>query len=415
MLLDDNSLTWSFLENRGGHVFCFKFSDWKRLFFMRAFPDIRFHFAPRFLSDEDFQTTWAPRIKQVPDPRILIWGVPDGDAAMRFAKTEHLDTIFVEDGFIRSASPHASAERPVSLAFDNLGPHFSYTAPSRLETILAQYDFEGDPDLLTRARDGMAFLLDHEVSKYNSSHVGILPEYLTNTGARKILVVGQVEDDAAMLFGSPRRYSNNEIVRQARLENPDAEIIYRVHPDVVNKVRPALSDPAEVMSIARIMTENVPISQVLKQVDAVYTITSLVGFEALMRGLPVTVFGVPFYAGWGLTDDRQTVSRRTRKLSVVCIFAAAYLLYPTYFDRHGNMCGFETSMQDLKHRITHGEEERKGNSAQRFACKLLEPAVRRLGSAEDLRMFRHDPEWFLLGLPHAYQRLAAKLIFGSRS
>jgi hypothetical protein len=79
------------------------------------------------------------------------------------------------------------------------------------------------------------------------------------------------------------------------------------------------------------------------------------------------------------------------------------------------MCGFETSMQDLKHRITHGEEERKGNSAQRFACKLLEPAVRRLGSAEDLRMFRHDPEWFLLGLPHAYQRLAAKLIFGSRS
>jgi capsule polysaccharide export protein KpsC/LpsZ len=97
-------------------------------------------------------------------------------------------------------------------------------------------------------------------------------------------------------------------------------------------VRKRLSDPAEVAHLATIVTDPVPLPKLLDQVDHVYTITSLGGFEALMRKKQVTAFGMPFYAGWGLTDDRQENPRRKRSLSIEEVFAAAYLLYPYYFD-----------------------------------------------------------------------------------
>jgi capsular polysaccharide export protein len=52
-----------------------------------------------------------------------------------------------------------------------------------------------------------------------------------------------------------------------------------------------------------------PLASLLAQVDGVHVICSLAGFEALLRGVPVTVHGVPFYAGWGLTRDLAPVPR----------------------------------------------------------------------------------------------------------
>jgi capsular polysaccharide export protein len=47
----------------------------------------------------------------------------------------------------------------------------------------------------------------------------------------------------------------------------------------------------------------------------------------------VTVHGVPFYAGWGLTIDRGPVpARRTARRTLDELVAAALLLYPRYLD-----------------------------------------------------------------------------------
>ncbi|MGI4795973.1 MAG: hypothetical protein ACRYG8_18275, partial [Janthinobacterium lividum] len=70
----------------------------------------------------------------------------------------------------------------------------------------------------------------------------------------------------------------------------------------------------------------------VSSVDAVHTITSLAGFEALLRGREVVTYGQPFYAGWGLTTDRNPVLRRQRRLSVEALVAAALLLFPHYVD-----------------------------------------------------------------------------------
>jgi capsular polysaccharide export protein len=71
-------------------------------------------------------------------------------------------------------------------------------------------------------------------------------------------------------------------------------------------------------------------AQLLGQVDEVHTLTSLTGFEALLRGIPVCCYGQPFYSGWGLTKDKVPVPRRTRQLTLAELVAGALIRYPTY-------------------------------------------------------------------------------------
>jgi capsular polysaccharide export protein len=64
----------------------------------------------------------------------------------------------------------------------------------------------------------------------------------------------------------------------------------------------------------------------------VYTVTSQAGFEALLRRRPVRTFGMPFYAGWGLTGDDLAAPDRRGKASLPGLVHAALVAYPTYAD-----------------------------------------------------------------------------------
>ena len=60
--------------------------------------------------------------------------------------------------------------------------------------------------------------------------------------------------------------------------------------------------------------------------------TSLLGFEALVRGVPVTCLGAPFYAGWGLTRDLGPVPDRRGTVDLATLAHAALIAYPRYWD-----------------------------------------------------------------------------------
>jgi capsular polysaccharide export protein len=76
--------------------------------------------------------------------------------------------------------------------------------------------------------------------------------------------------------------------------------------------------------------------------DELHCLTSLAGFEALLRGKPVTVHGQPFYAGWGLTTDLAPIPRRRRRLDLEELVAGVLIAYPRYIDpRTGIPCGPE--------------------------------------------------------------------------
>jgi capsular polysaccharide export protein len=49
------------------------------------------------------------------------------------------------------------------------------------------------------------------------------------------------------------------------------------------------------------------IIQCIQLADELHTMTSLSGFEALMHGKRVFCYGMPFYAGWGLTQDEHQI------------------------------------------------------------------------------------------------------------
>ncbi|WP_456478937.1 capsular polysaccharide export protein, LipB/KpsS family, partial [Nautilia sp.] len=83
--------------------------------------------------------------------------------------------------------------------------------------------------------------------------------------------------------------------------------------------------------------------------DEVHTITSLSGFEGIIRGKEVYTYGMPFYAGWGLTIDEKKCERRKRKLSVNELVAGAYILYPRYISpKTGKFCEVEVLIKDIE-------------------------------------------------------------------
>ncbi|MCW2366806.1 capsular polysaccharide export protein [Sphingobium sp. B7D2B] len=251
----------------------------------------------------------------------------------------------VEDGFIRSAGLGADCVPPLSIVVDDLGVHYDPTRPCRLEAMLASDDFS--TDLLTRARALRNWLVREGISKYGISTGSALPR--PGGTKRHILVVGQVEDDRSVLFGSPTVRSNFDLLRRVRALAPDAHLVYRPHPDVEAGHRKGAIPKREALAIADSIDPSSPISALIGMVDEVHVMTSLAGFEALLQCKTVTTHGVPFFAGWGLTRDlAMTPDRRRPGCTRDALAAAVLLVYPRYLDPLTNLpCNAEIMIMRL--------------------------------------------------------------------
>lgn len=255
------------------------------------------------------------RFTDRPSPKVtLAW-------ANRAAETPQ--ALRVEDGFLRSRGLGAALVPPLSLVADDFGIYYDPTKESRLERLIAEGPPPGGE---ARAARLVAAIRAAGLSKYNLSGATTLPP---RNGRRRILVPGQVEDDASIRLGAGLAHSNANLLARVRRENPEAFLIYKPHPDVEAGLRPGACDAREADHIA---TQADPVA-LLDQVDEVWTITSTLGFEALLRGVPVTTLGAPFYAGWGLTRDLGPIPpRRTAQPSLESLAHACLIAYPRYFD-----------------------------------------------------------------------------------
>jgi len=320
---DDAALT-----GQKQRTYAFHINEWKQPLLRGWFPDREFVFPPIKLSRSELRVKWLPRIRRDVHAEIMVWGMNlPAEVATLGRRTWH-----IEDGFLRSIGLGSNHTPPVSLIVDPHTLHFNAREPSQLEKILSSHDFAADEALMARARALLDRLLDSGLSKYNhAQRVDIESIYGPKT-RKRILVIGQVEDDASIAYGCEKAYTNNDLVYLAALENPAAQILYKPHPDVLHQKRPMLSNPDDVRHISLVLDQDIPLTQSFETVDHVYTISSQAGMEALMRGIAVTTLGCPFYAGWGLTDDRQPNPRRQRQLGLLELFAACYILYPRYFN-----------------------------------------------------------------------------------
>lgn len=268
------------------------------------------------------------------------------------------DAVRVEDGFLRSRGLGASLVPPISLATDDLGIYYDPTHPSQLEELIAARETLR-PDQDIRAERLVAQIITGRLSKYNTGDaVPDLP------AGHRILVPGQVEDDASILMGTTSVRTNTDLLRATRAANPDAIVIYKPHPDVEAGLREGALDDAH---LADVIVRNTDPAALLSEVQEVWTMTSLLGFEALLRGVAVTTLGAPFYAGWGLTQDLGTVpARRGARPSLLGLVHAALIDYPRYLDPiTGQPCPVEVALERLADR-----SGTKGGPSLRVLSKL---------------------------------------------
>jgi capsular polysaccharide export protein len=286
------------------------FSPWKK-------PLVR-----DFLRGTDLQ--FVSRLSEAPaDKGLVVWGT-SRDAYLQGITLDR-PVLRLEDGFLRSVGLGAGLVRPLSWVVDPLGIYYDATRPSLLEHLLQTFPF--DPALLERAAKLRQQIVALGLTKYNVGSAGWTRPATTR---RLLLVPGQVESDASIRFGSPRLKTNLDLLRAVREAEPDAFILYKPHPDVVAGLRARGQAEDQAARFCDAQVTDTGMAELLPQVDEIHTLTSLTGFEALLRGKPVTCYGQPFYAGWGLTHDREPCGRRTRQLTLNELVAATLLVYPTY-------------------------------------------------------------------------------------
>ena len=294
-------------------IVAYGFSRWKKSFIkdFLAFPDVKLSFKQ-----------WL--IKPKKDQPIVAWGKK---AAL--LQQQGFQCVWtVEDGFLRSLGLGAKLIRPYSLVFDNIGIYYDANRPSRLEQLLNQVQLS--PEQQYRIQNLIQQIIENKLTKYNLDP--LLPNVSRSINLQKkvILVVGQVEDDLSIQLGGYDIKTNLDLIREVRGNNPKAHIIYKPHPDVESGLRKGKILWSEIKHLVDHIEMNKSIITLFEYIDELHTITSLSGFEALLRNITVYCYGMPFYAGWGLTCDRHSCDRRQRKLTVEELAFCALVEYPIY-------------------------------------------------------------------------------------
>ncbi|MEG3132035.1 capsular polysaccharide biosynthesis protein [Rouxiella sp. T17] len=258
----------------------------------------------------------------------VVWGIKGEKRWRAEAEKNQIPQWRMEDGFLRSAGLGSDLHPPLSLVLDKTGIYYDATRPSDLESLLTQSQLTAMQQ--QRAATLRQRLVASKVSKYNLGAAFVLPAEAA--GKKVILVPGQVEDDASILTGTVSIRTNGDLLRTVRERNPQAYIIYKPHPDVLVGNRLGDIPEQDVRRWADSQALDADIIQCIQAADELHTLTSLSGFEALLHGKKVVCYGLPFYAGWGLTQDEHTCSRRTRSLTLDDVVYQALIAYPSYID-----------------------------------------------------------------------------------
>lgn len=323
-VLDHVKRQYEHYNQNTGQFICIGLTPWKKRFIKRYLkgPDSEVHLI------KSLEGAKKHNINE--KTNLLIWSNKHETIATELSRKTGAKVVRIEDGFLRSVNLGSNYTLPSSLVFDKKGIYFDPSKPSGLEVIL-------NNTKCTLADKKRAQLLREKIislgiSKYNLGNQNLesLPE--AANGKKVILVPGQVADDASIKLGCVGIKTNLGLLEAVKRSNPDAHIIYKPHPDVVSDNRAGELSKVETLKYCDQVIEDQNITTCLSFVDEVHTLTSLVGFEALMRNLTVHCYGIPFYSNWGLTHDKHQLERRNRKLTIDELTAGTLIHYPRYFD-----------------------------------------------------------------------------------
>lgn len=307
------------------------------------------------------------------------WGRKrSGQKAVELSKKCDMSFVLLEDGFIRSLGLGVEGSPSFSIVEDDVGIYYDATAPSRLENILNTYDFASDSGLMDTAREAMELIRHHCISKYN--HAPDVLEGYFGDQDKRVLIVAQTAGDASLSYGMGNHFTTDQMIDAAIVENPDATVYLKIHPDVLSGKKGSDINIQSARQKCIIIDQDVNPISLMEHFDTVYTKTSQMGFEALIAGKKCVCFGMPFYAGWGITDDRMRCECRDRVRSVEEVFAAAYILYTRYYNPYTNS---PSDILDTIHEIVRQRSMKKNRPKNDSKRRILA-----IGDSH-IRVFEH--------------------------
>ncbi|GHF63707.1 capsular polysaccharide biosynthesis protein [Seohaeicola zhoushanensis] len=322
-----------------------------------------------------------------PEDAVAVWGdSPTAHRGLSVAAKRHVPVLRVEDAFLRSLFPGRAGEPPLGLTLDWSGLHFDPTTPSDLEQMLATAPLD-DSALMTRARDAIARMIESHLSKYSGFDPAApvpRPGY--------VLVIDQTRDDASVRASRADDARFREMLVFAQEEHPGARVLIKTHPETAAGHRPGYYSADDTSARVSLLTDPVSPWTLLEGAVGVYTVSSQLGFEAILAGHRPRVFGQPFYAGWGLTEDDAPVPRRERKLTRAQLFAAAMILYPRWYDPfRDRLCELECTLDTLESRTHAWRQDRNGWAASSMRLWKRKPLQGFFGR-ERRMLFTEDAE-----------------------
>lgn len=290
------------------------------------------------------------------DDLIAVWGKsPTSGRGEKVGDLTGANVVHIEDAFLRSIKPGRDGEPPMGLTIDHQRPYFDATGPSDLETHLATASFD-DTAHMDRARDAIDRIKSLSLSKYNDFD---LDAPLPDPGY--VLIIDQTKGDASIKYGSADASSFKEMLAWAQEDHPDARILIKTHPETQGGHRDGHFTDTDFGPNIEFLDRPVPPYPLMDSARAVYTVSSGFGFEAILAGHKPVVFGQPFYAGWGLTDDRQPIDRRQRTLTRAQLFAGAMIDYPKWYDPFlDQLCELEDVLDTFEARLRAHREDKAG-------------------------------------------------------
>jgi capsular polysaccharide export protein len=318
-LLGHFELQRAWYRRTAGTYHCFGITPWKRntvrRFLQSPNATVVFH-----------RSASTHRIEVGRDDHLLTWGMRRDEEVEAIARHFGRPAGRIEDGFIRSVGLGTDYNQPLSLVFDRCGIYFDASRPSELEGLLETSEFSEQE--LQRAASLRKQIIENRISKYNL--VESVPELPTESDRTVILVPGQVPSDASIQAATRDIRTNLDLLAAVRKSTPGAYIVFKPHPDVVSGNRIEETAETRFRELCDHYAPRAPIHACLDVCDEVHTMTSLAGFEGLLRNKNVVTYGYPFYAGWGLTTDHMQSHRRTRELTLDELVAGVLIRYPRY-------------------------------------------------------------------------------------
>jgi capsular polysaccharide export protein len=214
--------------------------------------------------------------------------------------------------------------------------YYNLKKESNIESLLRSYWVPSEEEWQT-AHLAIEMINKYGITKY-SEYPHISESAMRGVGYENILLVDQPIDDESVLLGNADEQTFNDMLLYAFDNYQYANIYVKLHPDTIDGkkegylqkllVKHGLNDHPSI----KLIDTHCNITSLFHFINDIFVVTSQVGFEALLRNKNVRCFGTPFYSGWGLTTDMQTLSESKPQRSLMDLFIALVLQHTLYLN-----------------------------------------------------------------------------------